>query len=575
MKTETRSQLKPLSLGAGLFATALLLGGALPAGHADTAYGTLSNFDTVNDTGQTCYGFEIELEDIHSSDVTYTYDWNHYGRPTITEDNSNPAHPRVFVRHESKRNPDGSFAAFTNPVSPDHPLGPTDGHACTNPSVNFGCEHFGVGLYRQPSAVRYHWLVEDPLKPGTLTLGPVVSIAMPTFVYYPAPQPAAPAQVVVVIEPPEPPEPLPEQFGPATWVKVLKTVQPRGHHVKLGELLTDDEEDPDDENWEGEEAAETEIEWMVFQKRPANDPDQDQDEIEGADELPEGDEQVTRRYEFYVYQGPVNPEDGEAQCDNPDDCPDAVGAYIGAQMVGFNVEAPLGLIDHLQEGEVQVPYTDRTVVVGGNTPYTVAITDGALPDGLFLDPATGILSGTPTVSGRFTFTVHATDADEVSANQTFQLDVLDPLEVLTADLPAGKENQAYQTALTAGGGAAPYTFRASALPGGLELSLAGVLAGTPTPGTAGQHTVEIELTDTFGHVASRLLQLTIAPVDRVRGDMDGDQDADSADLAIVVAARNTDASGPDDPRDLDKDGRITVRDARILAAYLALSRRNQ
>ncbi|MCA9427099.1 MAG: hypothetical protein KC994_18605, partial [Candidatus Omnitrophica bacterium] len=77
------------------------------------AYGTLNNFDTVNDTGVPCHGFEIEIEDIHSKDITYTYDWNHYGVPNITEDNSDPLHSRVFVRYESKKNPDGSWASFT------------------------------------------------------------------------------------------------------------------------------------------------------------------------------------------------------------------------------------------------------------------------------------------------------------------------------------------------------------------------------------------------------------------------------------------------------------------------------
>src|SRR6185369_9824930 len=59
---------------------------------ASTAFGDLNNFDVFNDTGTDCHGFEIELDDVHSADVTYTYDWNHYGTPTITEDNTDPAH---------------------------------------------------------------------------------------------------------------------------------------------------------------------------------------------------------------------------------------------------------------------------------------------------------------------------------------------------------------------------------------------------------------------------------------------------------------------------------------------------
>jgi len=41
-------------------------------------------------------------------------------------------------------------------------------------------------------------------------------------------------------------------------------------------------------------------------------------------------------------------------------------------------------------------------------------------------------------------------------------------------------------------------------------------------------------------------------------------DVDRDDLNIILAARNTPASGPDDPRDLDGDGMITALDARKL-----------
>lgn len=45
-----------------LFAFLMLLAPARPAA-ASTAYGTLNNFDVVNDTGSRCHGFEIEIED--------------------------------------------------------------------------------------------------------------------------------------------------------------------------------------------------------------------------------------------------------------------------------------------------------------------------------------------------------------------------------------------------------------------------------------------------------------------------------------------------------------------------------
>jgi hypothetical protein len=50
----------------------------------------------------------------------------------------------------------------------------------------------------------------------------------------------------------------------------------------------------------------------------------------------------------------------------------------------------------------------------------------------------------------------------------------------------------------------------------------------------------------------------------VVGDLDNDGDVDRDDLNILLAGRNSAAAGPNDPKDLDHDGRITVLDARKL-----------
>src|SRR5579884_2388704 len=109
---------------------------------ASIAYGSLNNFDTVNDTGAESHGFDIEIDDIHSKDVTYTYDYNHYGVPKITEDNTDPLHPKVLVRYAATYT-NGAWSAYT--AIPSGPIAPTQGHQFTNPAVNFGGEHFGVG----------------------------------------------------------------------------------------------------------------------------------------------------------------------------------------------------------------------------------------------------------------------------------------------------------------------------------------------------------------------------------------------------------------------------------------------
>ncbi len=411
---------------------------------ASTAYGDLNNFDVFNDTGTECHGFEIELDDVHSVDITYTFDWNHYGAPTISEDNSNPLHPKVFVRYAAKYG-NGGFSAFT--AIPATAPSPTDGHMCTDPSVNIGCEHFGVGYYGTPSAVKYNWLTEDPLAPGSLIHGPAVNVATPTWTYLP-PAPAQPvAQVqAVILAPPPPPAPIYE-FGDAEWVKSIVTTSHNNGIVELKDLVSDDPADPNDVNWRNGEPDEVEIEWQILQTE-FNNPNGANNELAGnPEELPNGDEVVTRRYEFYKYTGPLDPETNEAKCDkyppisDPADpaykaeCDPSLGSivgdYIGAQMAGFDVEAVLGLIDHVQDGNLDEPYVPRTVVVGGNTPYATTITAGALPPGLVLDPTTGILSGTPTAGGVFSFTVTTTDADSVQVSKSYTITIASPADLCT------------------------------------------------------------------------------------------------------------------------------------------------
>ena len=52
---------------------------------AATLFGSLSNFDVVNDTGEVARGFEIELEGISPADVFFTFGnpYIRYGDPVI------------------------------------------------------------------------------------------------------------------------------------------------------------------------------------------------------------------------------------------------------------------------------------------------------------------------------------------------------------------------------------------------------------------------------------------------------------------------------------------------------------
>ena len=60
---------------------------------------------------------------------------------------------------------------------------------------------------------------------------------------------------------------------------------------------------------------------------------------------------------------------------------------------------------------------------GGASPYGFQMTDGALPLGLTLSASSGVLEGTPTVSGRHGFTIGALDANGCATARAYTLDV--------------------------------------------------------------------------------------------------------------------------------------------------------
>jgi aminopeptidase N len=66
------------------------------------------------------------------------------------------------------------------------------------------------------------------------------------------------------------------------------------------------------------------------------------------------------------------------------------------------------IYDSIMTGQQSGSYQDSVIVRGGSLPYTFSVTSGSLPAGLTLNTTSGIISGTPTDSGRVTFTVSAT-----------------------------------------------------------------------------------------------------------------------------------------------------------------------
>ena len=353
--------------------------------HAVTYFGSLSNFDAVNNSTTPANGFEIELDGLTSKDITYTFDYQSYGHPRLVDSIDAGGKPVVKIRYESKYDTAHHLFLNATPVAPI-PTMHTAGHQCVsqpNAHNTSGCEHFGIGIIGNPTKTVYRWLVADPATPGNLSyqidpvtgLASTVSIPAPVFVVnalpaqIPAPPapavnvpPPVPAAVVPVAAPqpvvqvevqvPDAPEPIDFNFGEAMWVKVFTTESPNPRD--LADLITDSPKVPDPLAPIHVDPVQVEVEWQLLQKTICRDPSNStiiiactaaqlsggRDKLDGngaGNAMADGNESVTRRYEFYEYAGTFDPfHEATPQSDtNPQ--PGDVGNYIGAQMVAMNV----------------------------------------------------------------------------------------------------------------------------------------------------------------------------------------------------------------------------------------------
>lgn len=75
---------------------------------------------------------------------------------------------------------------------------------------------------------------------------------------------------------------------------------------------------------------------------------------------------------------------------------------------------------------VGVAYSCGLIATGGTPPYIFTVVDGSLPPGLGLDPNYGVIFGTPTTAGNYSFTIRVTDSLGSTADATCGIEVSVP-----------------------------------------------------------------------------------------------------------------------------------------------------
>jgi hypothetical protein len=128
-------------------------------------------------------------------------------------------------------------------------------------------------------------------------------------------------------------------------------------------------------------------------------------------------------------------------------------------------------------------YSQSISVLGGVGALTWSISNGALPGGLALNSTTGAITGSPSSTGDFSFTLQVADSapgtpDVVSMAYTIHVAV--PLVFTSKTLPDAIIGVPYSATLPVSGGtgALTYTLSAGTLPSGLTLN-GSQISGTP------------------------------------------------------------------------------------------------
>jgi hypothetical protein len=180
-------------------------------------------------------------------------------------------------------------------------------------------------------------------------------------------------------------------------------------------------------------------------------------------------------------------------------------------------------IASLPQGVVGASYNGTFSVTGGTSPYTWSVVSGQLPPGLSVGATTGIISGTPTSAGNYSFGVMVTDSGSSvqSATTTVSLPIVTApppaptaLTITSSSLPSGTIGSTYSATLESSGGTAPYAWSITSggLPNGLSLSATtGVISGTPTGSSTTNLTATITDSSNPSQTKSVSLTLVIAP----------------------------------------------------------------
>jgi hypothetical protein len=171
---------------------------------------------------------------------------------------------------------------------------------------------------------------------------------------------------------------------------------------------------------------------------------------------------------------------------------------------------PLGVTaTTLPTWTVSYPYASQQLQLSGGIPsYTWTVASGSLPTGVVLT-STGLVGGTPTQTGTFTFKARVEDVCEMAAERQFTLQINPPPSITSASLADVTIGTACDRPIPVRDGSGVFTYAVTngVPPAGLLLSADGHMQGTPT--VAGDSAFTVLVTDGLGATGSRPMTMHV------------------------------------------------------------------
>ena len=254
---------------------------------------------------------------------------------------------------------------------------------------------------------------------------------------------------------------------------------------------------------------------------------------------------------------------------------DAIGA-VSTESMSLLINDPLEIVTtSFQDWTEGLPINMQIARIGGtnNVSYLDKF-DELAGSGLSLT-ATGLLTGSVSDSGTFTFTAVATDDIGAVDEQLLSIHVNKAVQIMTTTVPNAEQgiSYLYQIEVTGGSQAIYWADKNGDLAGtGLSINETGELTGIPQ--VLGDHTFTVQALDVPGSMDEQLLTVSIN-LPYLCGDADGTGEIDIADLVYIVAYMFGTPPGPQPDImasiDIDASGEIDIADLVYLVDFMFAS----